>query len=124
MMRRVTLLLPLTFNDGSAVPTELLKTIREETFVAFGGWTVAGEVEGAYRMHQTGQKQIDRLLELWVVVEDIAVPQLRHLVARFGALLGQEAMYFEVGTSTVEFIPLLPQENQTDDQRGGAAPTS
>ena len=70
------------------------------------------------------QKQIDRLLELWVVVEDIAVPQLRHLVARFGALLGQEAMYFEVGTSTVEFIPLLPQENQTDDQRGGAAPTS
>jgi hypothetical protein len=124
MMRKVTLLLPLTFNDGSAVPGELLKAIREEIFVAFGGWTIAGEVEGAYRMRQTGQKQIDRLLEVWVVVEDIAVPQLRHMVAHFGARLGQEAMYFEIGMATVEFIPSLPQGDPTDGQRGGTAPES
>ena len=103
MMRKVPLLLLRTFNDGSAVPKELLKAIREAIFVAFAGWTVAGEVEGAYRMQETGHKQIDRLLEV------LARP-------------GNEV--FEVGTSTVEFILSLPPENPTDEQRGGTAPTS
>ncbi len=124
MLRKVTLLIPLTFNDGSAAPGEVLKAIREEIFVAFNGWTVAGEVEGAYRMEQTGHKQIDRLLEVWVVVEDMDLPQLRQMVAKFGARLGQESMYFEVGMSAVEFIPSLSKENQSHESRGGTPPAS
>lgn len=115
MLRKVTLLIPLTFNDGSAVPAETLNAMREEIFVAFNGWTVGGEVEGAYRMRQTGQKQVDRLLEVWVIVEETALPQLRQMVADFGARLGQESMYFEIGASEVEFILPLSKENQNHE---------
>ncbi len=56
MLRKATLLIPLTFNDGTAVPKEVLDAIEEEIYLAFNGWTVVGEVAGSYRMRQTGHK--------------------------------------------------------------------
>jgi hypothetical protein len=109
MRKRVTLLIPLTFNDGTKVPEATLDSIEEEIYVAFNGWAVVGEVKGAYRMQQTGQKRVERLLQVWVVVAEAEVPLLRRMVAKFGALLGQELMYFEVADSVIEFIP--PQTN-------------
>src|ERR1022692_458665 len=41
-------LLPLAFNDGSAIPRATLSAIENEIFVAFKGWTLVGEVKGAY----------------------------------------------------------------------------
>src|SRR5260370_2397789 len=111
MLKRATLLIPLTFNDGTEVPKATLAAIEEEIYLAFNGWTVVGEVEGAYRMKQTGQKQVERLLHVWVVAEEADIPALKRMVGKFGALLGQEAMYFEVGESFVEFIPPWTDED-------------
>ena len=115
MLKRATLLIPLTFNDGTEVPKATLAAIEEEIYLAFNGWTIVGEVEGAYRLKQTGQKQVEHLLHVWVVAEEADIPSLKRLVGKFGALLGQEAMYFEVGESLVEFIPPLVEENLADD---------
>ena len=111
MLKKVTLLLPLAFNDGSVVPQDMLAAMQDEIFIAFRGWTVVGEVEGAYQMRQTGEKRVERLLQVWVVVQDEQLPKLRDLVAGFGARLGQEVMYFEVSDSVVEFIPPAHEGN-------------
>lgn len=92
-----------------------LDAIEEEIYLAFNGWTVVGEVEGAYRMKQTGQKQVERLLHVWFVAEEADIPLLKRLVGKFGALLGQEAMYFEVGESLVEFIPPWRDEETANE---------
>ena len=70
-----------------------------------------GEVQGAYRMQQTGEKQVDRLLHLWVVVDDMEIDRLKRMVQKIGQRLGQECMYFEVGESQVEFLPALDDED-------------
>lgn len=124
MLKKVTLLIPLTFNDGTAVSRETLDAIEEEIYFAFNGWTVAGEVHGAYRMRQTGQKQVEQLLQVWVVVEEAQLDELRQLVAKYATLLAQESMYFEVGASHVEFIRPLSEKDQTHEHRdesGGTA---
>ncbi len=61
--KKVTLLIPLTYNDGTSVPDAVLDAIEDEVYVAFNGWAVVGEVTRAYRM-QSGQKQVDRLLQV------------------------------------------------------------
>lgn len=104
MLKRATLLIPLTFNDGSAIPRPTLAAIEHEIYLTFKGWTLVGEVKGAYQMQQSGQKKVDRLLHLWVVLEETEIPLLKQMVARFAATLGQETMYLEVSDSQVELI--------------------
>ena len=103
MQEKVILLLPLTFNDGSVVPQETFDAIFDELFVLCDGYTVAGEVRGAYRM-QTGAKQVDSSVEVWVAVGADQLDELRRLVAGFGTMLGQETMYFERTGASVEFV--------------------
>lgn len=115
MLKKVTLLIPLTFNDGSTIPPQTLNAIEEEIYVAFKGWTIVGEVQGAYQMGQTGEKKVERLLHVWVVIEEEAVPTLKEMVGRIGATLRQEFMYFEVGESLVEFIPPFREEQRANE---------
>jgi hypothetical protein len=115
MLKKATLLIPLTFNDGSRIPKETLTAIEDEIYLEFKGWTIVGEVEGAYLMGQTGEKKVERLLHVWVVLEEAVIPTLRQMVARFAATLGQEAMYFEIGNSLVEFLPPLSEENESNE---------
>jgi hypothetical protein len=109
MLKKVTILLPLSFNDGSLVPKDALATMQDEIFLAFRGWTIVGEVEGAYQMQQTGAKRVERLLHVWVIVEEDELPRLKGLIAQFGSMLGQESMYFEVSDAVVEFIRPSPK---------------
>jgi hypothetical protein len=104
MAKKAILLIPLTYNDGTRVPQEVLKGIYEALFALSGGHTNAGRVEGAYRM-KDGSKQTDVLEEVWVACDEGDRPALRELVARFCSLLGQEAMYLEFTASEIEFIP-------------------
>lgn len=115
MLKKVTFLLPLAYNDGSPVPKATLQRIFQEIFLRFHGWTVAGEVKGAYRMRQTGRKRVEKLLQVWVVVEEEDLPDLRKAVSEFGALLEQEVMYFEVADSDVEFLPPARAEEDGDE---------
>ena len=48
MFKRVTLLIPLTFNDGTDIPRPTLAALEQEIYFAFKGWTLVGEVKGAY----------------------------------------------------------------------------
>ena len=104
MRKKVVLLVPLTFNDGSAIPQTALDALLDELFVLCGGYTLAGVVRGAYRM-STGAKQVEDLQQVWVVAEDESLPALRAIVRKYGEVLGQEAMYFERSDAVVEFLP-------------------
>jgi hypothetical protein len=104
MAKKAILLIPLTYNDGSRIPQEVLDGIYEALFVLSGGHTSAGTVRGAYRM-KDGTKQTEILEQVWVACEEADKPALRELVARFCADLGQEAMYLEFTDSVIEFIP-------------------
>jgi hypothetical protein len=110
MLKRVTLLIPLAFNDGTAIPRATLAAIESEIYFAFKGWTLVGEVKGAYQMHQTGAKKIDRLLHVWVVMEEAEIPAFKETVSGFASMLGQESMYLEVHESVVELIPPKTKE--------------
>lgn len=109
MTKKAILLIPLTYNDGSHVPQEVLDEIYEALFVLSGGHTSTGTVRGAYRM-KDGSKQTEVLEQVWVAYEEADKQELRELVARFCTLLGQEAMYLEFTDSVIELIP--PQEEQ------------
>ncbi len=115
MRKKVVLLIPLTFNDGSAIPLATLDAIYDELFVHYGGYTLAGTVKGTYRM-QSGAKQVDDSHEVWVAVAESDLPTLRQQASRWCGLLGQEVLYFEVTDATIEFIA-PPAEEKTDEQR-------
>ena len=104
MVKKAILLIPVTYNDGSRVPVEVLDEIYEALFALSGGHTSAGMVRGAYRM-KDGTKQTDILEQVWVAYEDAAKPALRDLMARFCTMLGQESMYLEFTDSVIELIP-------------------
>lgn len=108
------LLLPLAYNDGRPVPESVVSGFLDRLYVRFGGFTVHGTVKGAYRMHD-GTRQDDESLVVWVAVRDEDVPDLREMVAEFGATLDQELMYMERTGGTVEFIPPKPPEDQSDE---------
>lgn len=116
MRKKVVLLVPLTFNDGSTVPHAALDALLDELFVLCGGYTLAGVVRGAYRM-STGAKQVEELQQVWIVAEEQDLPPLKAIVRKYGDLLGQEAMYFEQTEAVVEF--LLPHPGKKDGNGTG-----
>jgi len=106
---KYVLLLPLTYNDKTKVPKEVRKRIFADLFRLAGGHHIAGVGKGAYRM-KSGKKQVDRSLEVWVVVEEQDQETLKEMVAGFATLLGQEAIYLEKVNSIVDFVPPKPTE--------------
>jgi hypothetical protein len=66
-------------------------------------------------MRKSNQKKVERLMQLWVVVEKKDLPTLRKMVSEFGAMLGQEVMYFEVAKTEVEFLEPAESKESTDD---------
>lgn len=100
---KYVLLVPLRYNDGRAVPDDVLDAMLDQLFVLAGGYTIAGTVKGAYRMAD-GMRQEDESLQVWIAIEEVEAAELRQLVATFGRRLGQEAMYFERTAGTIEWI--------------------
>jgi hypothetical protein len=105
---KYTLLIPLNYNDGSIVPQDELEGILDRIYVLASGYTIAGEVTGAFRL-QNGTKQVDRLTQVWIVLDDADVPKLRQLIAEIGRELKQEMMYLERSEGAVEFIKPFPE---------------
>lgn len=101
--KKCIILLPTYYNDGKGVPTEVLTHIKREIDEVFDGHTIAGTVEGTYRMAD-GTIATDRSWEIWVAVEPDKIDVLRKLTSRFARMLKQETIYFEVTNSEVEFI--------------------
>ena len=102
-MNKCIILLPLFYNDGGQVPPAVMDGILDEIYQEFGGYTVAGEARGAYRMN-SGAKARDVSLIVWVAVDAGRVEELKKLTAGFANVLRQERIYFEVVDSDVELI--------------------
>lgn len=103
MRKKYILLFPLTYNDQSRVPRKILNDFLEELYVLGGGHHVAGRGRGTYRM-QSGEKQVDLNLEIWIALEEGHVQELRVIISKYCGLLEQESMYFEDTGAIVDFI--------------------
>lgn len=110
--KEATILIPLTFNDGSSVPGEVLQSILEEIYLAFHGWTVEGTVKGAYRMH-SGRKRVEEHLKLSVLLDSGLVPQLERMIGRWCAKLDQETMLLKIADPVVRMIPPRHEKEQS-----------
>ena len=106
-LSKFVLLIPLSYNDGRDVPKEIIVDFQEKLFALSGGFTVAGTVEGAYRMAD-GKKQIDHSLQVWIGLKEEYAAELERAVAELGAMLGQESMYLERTGGTIHFISPQP----------------
>ncbi len=102
-------LVPLRYNDGRPVANEVILEFQEALLGLGCGITIAGSVEGAYRMAD-GRTQIDHSLQLWIGLADDRVPELERLVGQLGATLGQESMYLERTGGRIHFILPPPAE--------------
>jgi len=102
--KEAIVLIPLTYNDGSKVPQDVLLDIFEEIYTAFHGWTEEGTVKGAYRM-QSGQKCVEDLLKVSIVLDQSQVPELEAMVSAWCARLGQETMLLKIADYTIRFVP-------------------
>lgn len=101
--RKYILLLPFYFNDGREIPDEVQESILDEIYRLADGYTIGATVSGAYRM-KDGTKQLDRLLEIWILVDKEREPLIRPMVAEFASILEQEVMFLERVESFVDFV--------------------
>ncbi len=106
--KKFIILLPTYYNDGNGVPTAVLTGIRREIDEVFDGHTIAGTVEGTYKMAD-GSMATDKSWEIWVAVDPDKIDLLRKLTSRFARILKQETIYFEMTNSEVEFIGPEPK---------------
>ena len=100
---KCVVLIPLARNDGAAVTSAEMRDILRQFLAEFGGYTVAGEVEGGWKS-PSGEEYFDRNTQVWVAIERRQLSVLRELVTQIGRRLGQEAMYLEVSGGNVEII--------------------
>jgi len=108
--KKIVLYIPLTYNDRSKVPKEVLLDIKEEIFVAWGGHTDEGTVTGTYRMQPTSKKRIEKHTKLAVVLPENDIPALEMMAGKWANRLEQEAIYMEITDAVVKFIPPLSEE--------------
>jgi hypothetical protein len=111
-LKEATLLIPLTYNDGTEVPRDVRDSILEELFVAFQGWTIEGTIKGAYAMRATGQKRVEELQKVSVILEEARLAELEDMIARWCARLVQEVMLLKIADYIIKFIPPQPETEQ------------
>lgn len=103
MKEKIILLIPLSFNDGTAIPEPVLDQIFADLYVLCDGYRIAGRGPGAYRMAD-GTKQVEETMEVWAAIDTADVPKLAAIVRRWCVLLKQECIWFERTGATVEFL--------------------
>jgi len=103
-MKKITTLLPLRFNDGTEVSSEIFQRILERFWILFGGVTIEGEVDGHWIDSQDQQHYEDRSKKVVVIVSDDQVGAARELIREVRQELGQIVMYFEVADVDFEYL--------------------
>ncbi len=103
-LEKFVVLVPIRFNDGSDVAQSIIVQFQNKLFDLGGGFTIAGTVEGTYRMAD-GSRQVDKSVSYWIGIPPSMVDELRTIVSELGAVLGQEAMYLEHSGSRIELVP-------------------
>jgi hypothetical protein len=113
-MIKCILLIPLRYNDGTEVPEPVVNRVLGEIYDRFGGYSIAGIIQGAYRM-ANGRGADDQSIELWVGIEKDRLPELVRMARRFAKMLKQESIWFEVTKSDVR---LVKPEPESEDDNG------
>jgi hypothetical protein len=112
LLSKYIVLVPLSHNDGRPVREQTLRGFQNEVYELGGGFSVAGTVQGAYRMAD-GTKQVDQSLQYWICISNDKADKLAEIVARLGAALGQESMYLERTGGSISFI--RPKEGSEEE---------
>jgi hypothetical protein len=92
-MKFITLI-PTRRNDGTEVSDSELAKIKARFWVAFGGCSIEGTVEGHWL--EDGKHYIDDSIRISVACDNDRLTEAEELVREIDAQLGQLAMYFEV----------------------------
>lgn len=109
---KFTTLIPKTWNDGSPVNTDLLRTLIDSLHDRFGGMTVEGDVTG-YWTDEDGAKYVDKSSKISIECERSRLLEAIETVTRIGRRLKQKAMYFEVsGNDGVQFLRMKKAEGR------------
>jgi hypothetical protein len=109
--KKCIILLPTAYNDGSPIPSDVLRDIYKDIDREFDGHSIVGHVDGTYKMDD-GSMVSDKSIMVLVVVKPDRVDDLKVLAARTARVLKQESIYFEVTQAEVEFVRPLPETGE------------
>lgn len=91
---KVTILLPITNNQGIAFPDAVMEGVLKDLAVEFDGCSTDGQVKG--RSIEDGTMYCDSSLRVTIVCPKERLEELRRRVIEIGRQLEQIRMYFEV----------------------------
>jgi hypothetical protein len=104
-MKKVTILLPTHYNDGSLVEEYKLENALNRIADIAGGYTLDGLVTGCWRDPETGNIKRETMQKVWVVTKKTGDQiLLSNLAKKFAAYFDQQCIYFEVQDTDVQFI--------------------
>jgi hypothetical protein len=105
---KFTMLIPTTWNDGSAIDPALLGRLIDKLWRPFGGMTEEGFVTGHW-VDDDGAEFLDVCVKISIECERSRLHEAVRLVRRLGRRLRQRAMYFEVtGYDGVQILKIMP----------------
>jgi hypothetical protein len=93
---KFTTLIPMYFNDGSAVPIDRLQAILRELAFQFGGCSDEGNTKGQWIDPADSTLYGDECKRVSVSCDRNMLEEAKETVVRIGSELKQRAMYFEV----------------------------
>ena len=96
-------LIPLSYNDQSLIPQEILDELLDQIYLFAEGYTIKGIVKGAYKM-ASGDKCVEQLMEVMVVFKAAAKTQFETMVSEWASELGQETMSVTYSNFEVTFV--------------------
>ena len=87
-------LLPKRDNVGNSLTEEIAK-VRIEVFGQFFGWSLAGVVEGSFRMAD-GSQALDQSECYFLILDEDRLGELERILVKFKQTAGQEKIYLEI----------------------------
>jgi len=104
MSTKVTIILPVCFNDGIPVLRDTFIRFENEVYSIAGGFTTICGAIGSYRMDDGTAKE--EKVDIYTIVCSTAeqVESLRSIALQCCKDFKQECVYFETSECNVEFI--------------------
>ncbi len=96
--------IPLTYNDDTVVPQQVIDDIKDQIYLGFDGYTVEGTVNGAYKMRSTGQKRVEDTLKISIALKAGGTKQLETMASEWASELGQESILVTYTDFVVVFV--------------------
>lgn len=103
-MQKYLFIVPLLSNEGQPFPASDWDWLQDQLVARFGGWTLDGKVEGAWRDEKSGQVFRDTSLRYVVVVQETEVSGLIAFLGDVKVRFSQLALYVERPQTEVIFL--------------------